>query len=305
LYRMPLDGSAPTGLRVMGSPVDQFSFLESGDRHLNVLVRTDASGEGMWASEYASGRVRLLRVPLAAFGDASRHAALERYRPLPEPRGAPLQNRYVGEWLLYGVGNTWGAAREGGQPVYAVRWADTGPVAELRLPHGVDRIEQMGSGAVVIGSDGANLHFSGVRLAATASLAERYTRENASQGETRSHGFFYRPDAEESGLLGLPIVGGRRPGYEQLVHGSASILFLRNTAFRFQELGDLEARAANADDGCRASCVDWYGNARPIFLRGRIFALLGYELVEGSEGDGRIREVRRTSFAPARSVTGQ
>jgi len=44
--------------------------------------------------------------------------------------------------------------------------------------------------------------------------------------------------------------------------------------------------------------VDWYGNARPIFLRGRTFALLGYELVEGREDDGRIRELRRVSFAP-------
>ncbi|HEU0015574.1 MAG TPA: beta-propeller domain-containing protein [Longimicrobium sp.] len=305
LYRMPLDGSAPTGLRVLGGPVDQFSFLESPDRHLNVLVRSDAGGEGMWGSEYTRGGVRLLRVPLAAFGDASRHAPLERYRPLPQPQGYPLQNRYVGDWLLYGVGNTWGRPREGGNPVYAVRWAGAGPAVELRLPHGVDRIEQMGSGAVVIGSDGADLHFSGVRLGAAASLAERYTRENASQGETRSHGFFYRPDAEESGLLGLPIVGGARPGYAQLRHGSASILFLRNTSFRFQELGDLAAGAETGDDGCRASCVDWYGNARPIFLRGRIFALLGYELVEGAEGGGRIREVRRTSFAPTRIVAGQ
>ena len=52
------------------------------------------------------------------------------------------------------------------------------------------------------------------------------------------------------------------------------------------------------DDACRASCVDWYGNARPLFLRGRVFALLGYELVEGSIRAGRISEVRRVSYAP-------
>ncbi|MND00709.1 hypothetical protein D3C83_194220 [compost metagenome] len=46
------------------------------------------------------------------------------------------------------------------------------------------------------------------------------------------------------------------------------------------------------------SCLDWYGNARPIFLNGRIFALLGYELVEGRESRGVIEEVRRVSFAP-------
>ena len=51
LYRMPLDGSSPSAIGVSGSPVDQFSFLESEDKHLNVLVRADGSGDGMWAAE--------------------------------------------------------------------------------------------------------------------------------------------------------------------------------------------------------------------------------------------------------------
>jgi hypothetical protein len=44
--------------------------------------------------------------------------------------------------------------------------------------------------------------------------------------------------------------------------------------------------------------VDWYGNARPLFLRGRIFALLGYEIVEGTLTDGRMRETRRVNYSP-------
>ena len=56
LYRMPLDTSSPSALGVTGSPVDQFSFLESGDKHLNVLVRSDGSGDGMWAAENTDGR---------------------------------------------------------------------------------------------------------------------------------------------------------------------------------------------------------------------------------------------------------
>jgi hypothetical protein len=57
------------------------------------------------------------------------------------------------------------------------------------------------------------------------------------------------------------------------------------------------------EDGCKASCVDWYGNARPLFLRGRIFALLGYELVEGAASGGVMRELRRASFAPVARTT--
>src|SRR5690606_32893363 len=60
VYRMPLDGSAPSVLRTVGSPVDQFSFLESNDGHLNVLVRADSGGDGMWSAEVASGDLALL-----------------------------------------------------------------------------------------------------------------------------------------------------------------------------------------------------------------------------------------------------
>jgi hypothetical protein len=299
LYRMPLDGSAPTGLRVSGGPVDQFSFLESGDGHLNVLVRSDGRGEGMWGSEGSGGTAALLRVPLRSFGDGSRSAPAALYRALPTPAGGPFQNRYVGDWLLFGVGNGWGRPQTGTSELYATRWADGDDAARLALPHGVDRIEAMGSGAVVVGTDGRDLHFSGVRLGPTAELAHRYTRAGASQGELRSHGFFYRAETQDSGLLGLPVRGPSRPGSEHLQRGSASVLFLRNDAFRLRELGDLAADdRAGGEDGCRASCVDWYGNARPLFLRGRIFALLGYELVEGRVDGGRIRETRRASFAP-------
>jgi len=48
LYRMPLDGSSPSAVGASGSPVDQFSFLESEDGYLNVLVRTGSAGDGMW-----------------------------------------------------------------------------------------------------------------------------------------------------------------------------------------------------------------------------------------------------------------
>ncbi len=66
LYRIPLDGSGPTALGVAGSPVDQFSFLESGDGHLNVLVRSDGAGDGMWNAEHTGGDAALLRIPLGA-----------------------------------------------------------------------------------------------------------------------------------------------------------------------------------------------------------------------------------------------
>jgi len=191
-----------------------------------------------------------------------------------------LQNRFVGRYLMYGTDTS---------HLYMVDWA-RGSSHELKLAHGVDRIEQIGADAVVVGTNGKDLHFSAVRLGVWPEVVSRYTRKEASQSETRSHGFFYKPDGQDSGTLGLPI---------SLSESSAAILFLRNDSLQFREIGELGSRPEKAlDDQCRASCVDWYGNARPLFLRGRVFALLGYEIVEGRLDDGRMHELRRVNYAP-------
>jgi hypothetical protein len=298
LYKMPLDASAPSALGVMGSPVDQFSFLESDDRHLNVLVRSDEHGEQMWGSEFAAGDVALFRTPIDSFSDGSQAAPNYRYRELPKPEGYTFQNRYVGNYLLYGTGSGWGRPeKKDSANLFAINWTN-GDVNELTLRHGVDRIEQMGSNAVVIGTNGKDLHFSPIRLRSEPSVEESFIRKNASQGDLRSHGFFYKPGEGNSGLLGLPIAREGRAGYRHLVEGSAAIIFLQNNDLALREVGELEAGNASQSDGCRASCVDWYGNARPLFLRNRLFALLGYEIVEGSLDDGRIRERRRINYSP-------
>ena len=298
VYRMPLDGSAPNALRVSGSPVDQFSFLESEDGFLNVLVRSDGAGDGMWRAEGTRGITELMRVAIDSFTDGSAEVPATNYHKLPTPNGYAFQNRFVGDYLLYGTGSGWGEPQKAQRArLYAVRWA-RGDVHPVKLEHGVDRIEAIGSDAVVVGSDGHDLHFTAVRLGDVPSAVDDYVEKGASQGELRSHGFFYKPEDEDSGMLGLPISVPGRAGYRHLFENSAAIVFLRNDALHFEELGQLGAQPENAkDDGCRASCVDWYGNSQPLFLRGRVIALLGYEMVEGAVERGQIREMRRVNYA--------
>ncbi|KAB8053969.1 hypothetical protein GCN78_05220 [Janthinobacterium rivuli] len=305
VFRIPLDGSAPSALKVAGAPVDQFSFLESADGHLNVLLRAEGQGDAMWDGARGRGDMALLRVPLASFSDGRDSAPAGSYKALPGGGGYGLQNRYVGSYLLYGNPGNPGRRQADQawprQPLYAVRWADAGSVQALSLPHGVERIEALGDDAVVIGAQGRDLHFSSIRLGAQAAIAARYIRADAAQGESRSHGFFYKPQTASEGMIGLPILGAdERPGLNK---SAASVLYLRNSGLTLTALGALAARPGQTpDDGCRASCVDWYGNARPLFLQGRVFALLGYEVVEGALRDGQIREVRRISYAPIAST---
>jgi hypothetical protein len=306
VFRIPLDGSAPTALKVAGSPIDQFSFLEGEDGYLNVLVRANGRGEAMWAAENNAGDYALLRVALDSFSDGKDSAPAESYKVLPRPGGYAIQNRFVGNYLLYGSGAGWNRAqRTLFSQVYAVRYADRSAAQEVPLAHGVDRIEALGTNAVVIGSDGRDLHFTSLKLAESAVAQDRYTRQNAAQGETRSHGFYYKPDSDNGGLVGLPIVGGGRAASRQLRENSAAVLFLRNQSLRLSELGALDSRSEpGMNDGCRASCVDWYGNARPIFVNNRVFALMGYEIVEGRVAGNDISEVQRISFAPASARIG-
>ncbi|MEN9627119.1 MAG: hypothetical protein RJA10_345 [Pseudomonadota bacterium] len=297
VFRIPLDGREPSGIKTVGVPVDQLSFLEEGG-HLNVLLRAQGAGEGMWGQQGLQGATALLRLPLAALGDGRGAAQREHYRSLPA--GAVTQNRYVGAWLLMG------GAAGGAVPAWALRYADPQATPQPLDPgHAVERIESLGGHAVLVGAAGSELHFSAVRLGRqAAALAGRHVQPDARQGETRTHGFYYQPTAADEGVLGLPVLqpGALRAGLFRGPAGPAQVLFLRERGLDFRPLGALASQGAVADDGCKASCVDWYGNARPLFLGGRVFALMGYELVEGrlqvQGGDERVIERRRTSFAP-------
>jgi hypothetical protein len=309
LFRMPLYGGAPSAVGVRGGPTDQFSFREDWNEGvLNVLVRSQGGGDAMWRGEFSAGAVALLRLPLAAFGDGTGEAPWGRYRPLPKPgeNAYHFQNRFVGDYVLYGTGNSWGRPEERGSTLVATA-VRGGPVTQIALRHGVDRIEAMGRDAVVVGTDASDLHFQAVELTAgwRPMLGDRYTLERAAQGETRSHAFFFKPergrDAADAtaGVLALPVARAARPAYRQLVENSAAVIFLRREGRQFAPLGELGAHEDGVkDDGCKASCVDWYGNARPIFLSRRTFALMGYEIVEGELDYDSINEIRRVSFAP-------
>jgi hypothetical protein len=296
-YRLPFGQEPPGALRVWGVPTDQFSFKER-DGKLHVLVRSQGGGDWMADAERSrDGAVALAQIPVRAFAGEIGSASPGHYTDLPAPEGGghAFQNRFVGDHVLYGTGTTWGYAERGTRShLYAHPYARQGGSATIALTHGVDRIEALGEDAVVIGSDGDNLTFSSIDLSDRPHAAGRFVLPGASQGETRSHGFFYHPDpqSERHGILGLPVRRGG-PGWSHLVHGSAEMLFLGVDALALQRMGRLVARDDQVDDECELSCVDWYGNARPIFYRGRVFALLGYELVEGIVRRGRIVEVDR------------
>ncbi|HEX8380171.1 MAG TPA: beta-propeller domain-containing protein [Allosphingosinicella sp.] len=305
LYRLPFGRERPSATAARGAPVDQFSFREdAAEGILNVLVRSDGGGDSMFAPENSGGGagVALLRVRFSDFGDASRQVPRARYRFLPSVPGWSFHNRFAGDYVLYGASASGGEAAR--SRLVAARLRD-GRATELPMPHSVDRIELLGRDAMVIGGTERGLGFSTVELdGAAPDLGDRYVHPDSAQGESRSHAFFFSPDPDApdgaSGTVGLPVAKRADPALARFFGSSAAMVFLRRERRRLAPAGELDSQTRGVvDDACQASCVDWYGNARPIFWSGRTFALLGYELVEGELARGRIREVGRISFAPA------
>lgn len=298
LLRVPLDGQAATAVSVNGVAIDQFSLVER-DNTLHMMFRAEGRGARMWAGEQRGGSLGLLSLPVEQLR-VGIDPSPSQYRTLPatEPNQR-VRNRFVGDVLLYGGFATRSSASTGAEELQVVSLRDR-TVRSVRLDHQVERIEVLGDDALIVGQDTADdLHFSGVRLGSRPSRVQHYVVKDGEQLDERSHAFFYRPDENRSrsGVIALPISREDTSGraFENQVD---AVQFLRNTGRSFGLLGELTTQPISPYDDCKASCTDWYGEARPIFLDGRIFALLGYELVEGAIRGNRMVETRRINFMP-------
>lgn len=297
LLRIPVNGGAPGALRVAGVPRDSLSFYESADAHLNVLVGADGANRS-WREGAGPDALALLRLPLQAFSDGSARAPMSSYKDLPDISAAALRQRFIGPWLVYGSASS---GADGRAPLYALRWDGAGGLQRLQLSHPVERIAAMGTDAVVAGQARSALHLSSIRLGPgpdqPATVASVYVHPNARETPAPVRDPYYDAERPGQGMLGMAIVetGPASEGEdEDAVADAASVLYLRNTALKLRDVGALKAQQdAPADE------TAWYGNARPLFVQGRMFALLGDELVEGKLKNGRLREVRRLSYAPA------
>jgi hypothetical protein len=294
VYQFLLEDSSARVLKADGSTVDQFSFKEENG-YLNVLVREYTEGDAMWNPESTYGEVALLRTKLDNFTNEVKEVSKNDFTALPTPEGYTMQNRFVGDFLLYGTGSGWYYDESSEDTLYVKNYKNTSSTQEVELNHGVDRIEVMGEDAVVIGTGEENLYFTSIELGASSKAVNTYRVKNAVQGETRSHGFFYHKINDDKGILGLPIRQGY--SYEHLFSESAKVIYLNVDDLYFERLGVLEANPPREEnDNCSISCVDWYGNSRPIFYSDRIFALLGYEIVKGQVADSGLEEIDRINF---------
>lgn len=330
-YRLPISGRAAGFLRVSGEPFDQFS-LDSSETEFRALVQDVipeqcSDDETPWSE--VDYQTAYFSTPIRSFTATGARPPLSRYVETPSP-GYDAENRFTETHVVYGARSDWTSyppePEDGIQTaqVVAIPVSDPRSFTELTAPHGVIRVERVGDAIVLTGyRDMAGLSVSTLdlrgppKLAGTAILTGRYETEG------RSHAFNSLVGEDGSGLMGLPtatleVDAGR--WWWRSESSDVSFLEIDNALVPkdagalsatpvppsrndLDDDGDLDASdkvpAVKPDYSCDVSCIDWYGNSRPIFIGDRVFALSGFELIEGAVRNGRMIEITRIDVTKA------
>jgi hypothetical protein len=312
LYRMNIR-SGETGVAgVSGGVFDQFSMEEQGKNFYALSAWPTIRCNTDFGDHEMKAFVNLMALKDSDFSVDFRAAPDRSFTPVPTSQGNMIENRFVGDWLVYG-----------GRKRYNWYWSDEPDPEDLKaaaentaiavpikrpkqaqavpLGHSIIRLERLGDDAVLNGylkGDGLNVSVmklgNAPRIASSAFLANRF------ESESRSHAFNGISDADGSGVMGIPTslrqADSKRRAWWS---GKSDLSFLTlNAQGQLSTAGELEGKdedQVKEHDAykCEVSCIDWYDNARPIFTRGRIFGLMGTALVEAQIRQGSIAEVSR------------
>jgi hypothetical protein len=296
LYEAPIGVGAPRASTVQGEPLNQFAM---------------AMAQGAFralAEQQCSDNFSLLTLAPNAWSVRRSPGVRGAYEALPDIGAGSYEARFTEDYLVYA-----GRAETGTTPPAPGRRVPPGRVVAvplerpnqalvLQAPHGAIRLERVGDDMVLTGyRDRGGLALTYLDLGGEPRLAETFTLRDRFETEGRSHAFNSRVDADGAGLIGIPTAGrDGDPSRHPWESADSDVSFLRFDAEgRLSNLGALSAGENAVDPAyrCEVSCVDWYGNARPVFTDGRIFALTGAELVEGRIArSGTIEELRRVNL---------
>jgi len=333
LYRIPVAGSPLSVVAARGRPPDQFSMHPVNESLVAVLT---VAPRDCYEAYATPPRLRLLRMPLWRLGNSVTELPEPLYTALPSTETRWIANRFTDRYLVYGALSRFRRGlpdfeayeRDGYDPEYLSRLREEARLRpafvvpldrpaglrEMDIGHSVIRAEQVADDIVLTGyRDRGGLFVSLIDLTGRPRIASSVRLDGRYESEGRSHAFNSLVERDGSGLMGLPTVRRIDDADRAWWRSRASDLsFLEFDADgRIGRLGELVRRFDYVDDGedgvededgvpgyqCEVSCIDWYGNSRPIFTDGRIFALAGAELIEGRIERGRIREVQRINIA--------
>jgi hypothetical protein len=313
-FRLDIARGSLTAVHTEGEPSNQFAFDDRGS-HLWALVKRPPAECSMDNDDIEVDSdsndpvpMALARIPASAFStNPPTFPASDLYN-VPAVADGWLQAQYADNFLLYGTpqgawaayyGGRWGDAYHPGQlAVVPLTMPESGRL--MKLGHSIDRIERFGKHALVFGyPDVDDFAVSSISLRQSARLADTEIMPGVAESEGRSHAFNSVVTDDDAGLFGIPTVNLARVRGDNGWETPSDIYFVRADAHLNLTSADVltgRRDRENSSYKCEVSCYDWYGNARPIFYRDRIFALTGQELVEGALLSGRVTEIARVNL---------
>ncbi len=296
--RIPLGTGAPGFAMIEGRPLDQFSFVEQQGHLRIVLFRAPQTCAE--ANQDVERRT-LLSLPMNAFGASTKPVGAGQYAPLPDTARGQSENRFIGDWLIVASNHLDHFDRQGqplphrtGADLLLVPLENPKSARRVSLDHNVSRIEAMGQSAMLVGQKGNDLKVSLVDPAARQSwLMATTLLPNRSEAEARSHAYSARTDAEGAALFAFPTSPIRHasPVWTEEDMPKSELDWFRYEGGSLTQAGRLSVVQSHPARGyaCEVSCIDWYGETRPIFTGGRIFGLMGTELVEAVLEGGQVK----------------
>jgi hypothetical protein len=220
--------------------------------------------------------------------------------------------RAVVDWA-HGGCYSWadeGSAEIDEPPLVVLQASQPEQAARFDPGHEVSRIERLDTQGLIVGPDRTgNLGVTVLAFGERAESLASITLEQRREGESRSHAFNFTVDGDET-ILGLPTQRYDRAAPWRW-DDSSDLSYLRLRAGRLTALGEITLSEAARQEApgyrCEVSCIDWYGNARPVFSSAGWFGLMGTELVRVRREQDQVLAGARLDLTrpPMRATTAE
>ncbi len=281
IYKWSLEDMSLSVHKIIGYPSDRFAFKEKGDV-LNIAVNVDASQ--LREGDEALSEMQMLQINLSDFSNKVNVNSDVKSLLTPLNTRSFSKIRFNNETALivensdfYDYDTNFLSSKRESKAVFFDLGSKAVSTVSLSSMGSVNRIELLGSSRFLVSSSVSNgLKFTALDSKSNRELSSTVLSKT-SEGESRSHGFFFKP-SETGGYFGIAELShSERYSYAS----SANVGYYEFNASKgeINPLGVAQSQSIDSNV-CASSCVGWYGNTRPVFIGNDVYALMGYEIVK-------------------------
>ena len=296
IYAMSLEDLGVRAHAFNGAPLNQFSFKATGDT-LKVIVADDVDPQSGVSTSQGDCAIKILSLPLGQFDGSGNQDLTPSTQEVYKGKFCAVgANRFVGDHALVARYIDMSDKQE------LIAYSSTSKaIRTMPLDGNVGRIEVLADQRAFMAvrrTDG-QYEISSMKLDQPELKASSLKLGKVAEGESRSHGFFQKPMGDGTHMIGLPIMTLSPDPAAWWGRGLSNIAIFRLASDdSLKILGKIES--GTDKNICKSSCVDWYGNTRPIFLKDRVFGLVGHEMAEVKISGDAVTPVSRVQMFGSR-----